>query len=638
MIRAAVLPIALLAIVAPAAIANPVQTVAVEAAPEFSRQPEFSSRAARPGEPLPQDLAVMATDVEITGANPELIQIARRTIATEPGQATSTSQLNADLAALKQTQLFQDVQVNAIPNEQGWNVQYALQPVTIQRVQLNNAQVLSNEVATSLFTAQMGQPVQPSSINQGIAQINQWYQDQGYVLAKVQDVRAQQDGSLNVIVAEGVVGSVQTQFIDKEGNIIEGRTREDFVLDQLNLKAGDVFQVAKAQADLRELYRLGLFEEARIALQDGYASADRGNNTVDVIYELQEVSARGVNVGGGYSRDSGVFGSVSYNDRNVGGIGQNLALNVQVGTRDTQFNTEFSRAYRASNPDQLGYSLNAFRNRGVSGSFDHEVRLEGGDGYAGADRPNEGQFGGGVAVNGAIEDWDTSVGVNFRRVSIRDGEGNLAPVDQFGNALSTSETGIDDLYTLRAQVRNDQRDNPLNPTAGSVVSLSTEQSIPVGSGNILMNQLNASYSTYQATRIFGGPRPEVLALNVQGGTIIGDLPPHQVFLLGGDNAVRGFGPGEVGAGRSFIQASAEYRVPLFNSPVTGVAFADFASDLGSTPNRIGADGEAERTKLGTGFGYGAGLRLDSPLGILRADFGITNTGDSRVQFGIGHRF
>lgn len=626
MMRAAVLPTALLAIVAPAAAANPVQTVAVEAAPEFNRQPEFSPRAARPGEPLPQDLAVMATDVQITGANPELIQIARRTIATEAGHSTSASQLNADLAALKQTQLFQDVQVSAIPNDQGWNVQYALQPVTIQRVQLNNAQVLSNEVAASLFTPQMGQTVQPSSINQGIANVNQWYQDQGYVLAKVQDVRAQQDGSLNVIVNEGVVGSVQTQFVDKEGNITDGRTREDFVLDQLNLKPGDVFQVATAQADLRELYRLGLFEQAGIALQD------RGNNTVDVIYELREVSSRGVNVGGGYSRDSGVFGSVSYNDRNVGGIGQNLGLNIQVGTRDTQFNTEFSRAYRASTPDQLGYSLNAFRNRGVSGSFDNEVRLEGGD------RPHEGQFGGGVAVNGAIDDWDTSVGVNFRRVSIRDGEGNLAPVDQFGNALSTSESGIDDLYTLRAQVRNDQRDNPLNPTAGSVVSLSTEQSIPVGSGNILMNRLNASYSTYQATQIFGGPRPEVLAFNVQGGTTIGDLPPHQVFLLGGDNAVRGFGPGEVGAGRSFIQASAEYRVPLFNSPVTGVAFADFASDLGSTPNRIGAEGEAEKTKLGTGFGYGAGLRLDSPLGILRADFGITNTGDSRVQFGIGHRF
>jgi outer membrane protein insertion porin family len=32
------------------------------------------------------------------------------------------------------------------------------------------------------------------------------------------------------------------------------------------------------------------------------------------------------------------------------------------------------------------------------------------------------------------------------------------------------------------------------------------------------------------------------------------------------------------------------------------------------------------------------VRVNSPIGILRADFGITNTGDSRLQFGVGHRF
>ncbi|WP_072619193.1 BamA/TamA family outer membrane protein [Spirulina major] len=628
MLRSALLPTTLLTLIAPAAFANPVQPVTVQATPEFSQRPEFSPQAAnrRPTAPITQDLAVMATDVEIIGANPELIQIARNTIATAPGQATSASQLNADLAALKRTQLFNDVQVNAIPNDQGWQVQYALNPVVVSRVQLNNARVLTPEIATTLFDQQLGQAVQPSTINAGIERLNTWYQDNGYVLAKVQDVRSQQDGSLSITVSEGVVGSVQAQFTDDEGMVTDGRTRDNFVLEHLSVKPGEVFKVEQAQADLRQLYSLGLFEHAQIAL------ADRGDNTIDVIYELNEAATRGVNVGGGYSKDSGVFGSVSYNDRNVGGIGQNLGLDLQIGTRDMQFNTEFSRAYRVTNPDQLGYSITAFRQRGISGNFDQDVYLENGD------RPREGRFGGGVAVNGAIDEWDTSVGVNFRRVSIRDADGDLAPVDQYGNALSASESGIDDIYTVRAQLRNDQRDNPLNPTSGSVVSLSSEQSIPLGSGNILMNQVNASYSTYQATRILNQDNPEVLAFNVQGGTTIGDLPPYETFLLGGANTVRGFGSGDLAAGRSYVLASAEYRVPLFSSPVSGVVFADFASDLGSTPAQVGESGEAEATKPGTGFGYGAGVRVNSPIGILRADFGITNTGDSRLQFGVGHRF
>ena len=45
-----------------------------------------------------------------------------------------------------------------------------------------------------------------------------------------------------------------------------------------------------------------------------------------------------------------------------------------------------------------------------------------------------------------------------------------------------------------------------------------------------------------------------------------------------------------------------------------------------------------RSKSGTGFGYGIGARLQTPLGSLRLDYGINDLGDSRIQFGIGERF
>jgi outer membrane protein insertion porin family len=68
-----------------------------------------------------------------------------------------------------------------------------------------------------------------------------------------------------------------------------------------------------------------------------------------------------------------------------------------------------------------------------------------------------------------------------------------------------------------------------------------------------------------------------------------------------------------------------------------VFFADYASDLGSGDTVPGEPGVA-RGKPGSGFGYGAGLRLNSPIGIIRADFGINAQGESRVQFGVGQRF
>ena len=77
--------------------------------------------------------------------------------------------------------------------------------------------------------------------------------------------------------------------------------------------------------------------------------------------------------------------------------------------------------------------------------------------------------------------------------------------------------------------------------------------------------------------------PQALAFNVQAGTIIGDLPPYEAFVLGGTNFVRGFPDGEVGSGRSFVQATAEYRFPIF-SVVGGALFFDYGTTLGTDDN------------------------------------------------------
>jgi outer membrane protein insertion porin family len=71
--------------------------------------------------------------------------------------------------------------------------------------------------------------------------------------------------------------------------------------------------------------------------------------------------------------------------------------------------------------------------------------------------------------------------------------------------------------------------------------------------------------------------------------------------------------------------------------VGGTVFADFASDLGSGDTVLGEPASV-RGKPGNGFGYGVGVRLDSPIGLIRADFGINDQGYSRLQLGIGQRF
>lgn len=595
-------------------------TLAVEATPEYSAAANSPTPPPNTGD----GVAVMATNLNVAGADGELQNLVLNAVSTQLGQATSETLLKQDIQAILNTGLFNNAEAYYKENGNGWDVVYQVDPVEVRSLQLQNAQVLTPEIAQQMFQPQLGEKVSPTLINESIARINQWYEENGYALAQVADARIVGDGVLNVDVAEGVINSINLSFYDEEGQPTDGRTQEDFIKEQLNLKPGDVFRVEAAQGDLRKLYQSGLFETADIALAGDAQS-------LDVIYQLSEAPARGINAGGGYSDSNGVFGTVSYNDRNVGGIGQNLGLSMQVSRSDLQFDGNFGSPYRASNPDMPGYNINAFRNRGVTNKFGDDVRLANGD------RPREGRFGGGVALNKPLDEWNATVALNYNRVSIRDAKGDLAATDQYGNPLSFSDNGIDDLVTVRAGVSQDNRDNPLNPTSGSVVSFSSEQALPIGQGHILNNRLNASYTQYAPTRIFDSDNPEVLALNAQAGTTIGDLPPYQAYTLGGTNSIRGYDSAELGSSRSYFLASAEYRVPLFDSPVSGVVFADFGTDLGSATQKVGENGEVETDK-GTGFGYGAGLRVNSPVGILRADFGLNDAGDSRFHFGIGHRF
>ncbi|HEY9695346.1 MAG TPA: BamA/TamA family outer membrane protein [Oculatellaceae cyanobacterium] len=572
-----------------------------------------------------KDVQVTATDVQVVGAANELQQFIKNTITTKSGSATSKSQIDRDVAALLATGSFTDVRATTQTTPAGIKVVYQVQPIVVRSLQLSGAKVLTPAVANDLFKSQLGATINPALIRQSIEQLQQWYAKNGYVLAQVATVRPSNQGVILIEVAEGVVGDVNFRFLDKDSKPIAGRTKTDFLTSKLQVKPGEVFQVNVARTDLQSLYKLGLFEKVDIALTGDATKAN-------VTYDLTEVPARSINAGGGYNSDNGLVGTISYKDRNFSGINQQLGVSIQAGSRDLQFDTSFSNPFNPSDPNKLGYTINAFRRRGFSQTFDEDIKLPNGDSV------RQGQFGGGITFSKPIDQWQTSLGLNYTRTSIRDRSGEISPVDSKGNQLTFSNTGIDDLVTLSAGVVRDQRNNPVSPTQGSVFSLTTEQSIPVGSGNILMNRIEGNYSQYIPAGLInaGKDKQDVLAFNIQGGTTIGDLPPYQAFNIGGINSVRGYQNGDVASGRSFVLASAEYRFPVF-SVIGGVLFADYGTDLGSSDSVPGQPG-VDRGKPGNGFGYGAGMRVNSPIGLIRADFGINDQGQSKIQFGIGQRF
>jgi outer membrane protein insertion porin family len=416
------------------------------------------------------------------------------------------------------------------------------------------------------------------------------------------------------------------EAVDKKGNPIEGRISEDFIRGELKLKAGDNYSQDVVRSDLQQLQQLGLFDKVTV-------STEEVGTDINVIYNVQERSARSFGVNASLDDDIGVAIPLSYTDRTFGTNPQRLLVEVQPSLRDVEYNVQFVSPYVAAE-DRLGYSVRTFRDRKTSDIFNNDIDLPNDN------RVREIRMGGNLAFTRPLGDWRGTLGLNYTNISTRDRNLNIARRDELGNPLTFSGSGVDELYTVSVGATLDRRDNPFNPTNGSILSLSTEQSIPLGQGNIVSNKLLANYIQYVPVTLFGISEstelPEMLAFNLQAGTVIGDLPPTEAFRLGGRNSVRGYDSGDVGSGRSYFLASGEYRFP-FGRDVGGVIFVDFASDLGTGDSVLGKPASV-RDKPGTGAGAGVGVRVRSPFGLIRLDVGVSDGGEIKFVLGTKQRF
>lgn len=630
------------ALIAPPMTGKPVSPPIAEKTPDtIAREnptptkPTPTPTASRPT-PIAPDLAVTVLDVKITGVDTEIQSILRSRLATQPGRQTSVNQIQQDIATMLGTELVNSATFTTQVLDNGINVSFNATPVMVRNIELRNAKVITSQVANGLFQDQFGQPLQPSKLDQGVRAVNQWYSDNGYSLSRAIDVEPNRNGTLKLTVKEGTINAINVRFVDEfgrtvddDGKAIKGKTKESFIRQEIKSQPGEIFQISQIQQDLKNLLKTGLFVNAGVTIE---GTEDKPN----VVYNIAEGANRQANIGGGFSSDAGLFGSATYQDNNLGGTGNQLGGRVLLGSKDLQFNGKFTRPFRESDPQRWGYSINAFRERGASRVFDDDILLANGD------QVREGRIGAGIGLTKALgNDWNGTIDLGYTRTSQRDASGNVVQTDAAGNPLSLSGRGIDDQVTLGFSAGFNQVDNPFDPKSGSKLTLSTQQGLPIGTGSSAANKLTADFSQYVPVNIFNQnntnrDKQEVFAFNVQGGTTIGNLAPYNAFTLGGVDSVRGYGQGELGVGRSYIQASAEYRFPLISS-LGGTLFADFASDLGSAllvPGEPGLD----RNRPGAGFGVGAGLRYRSPIGILRADWGFTDSGTNRVQFTIGEKF
>ncbi|MEM8502478.1 MAG: BamA/TamA family outer membrane protein [Cyanobacteria bacterium P01_D01_bin.1] len=599
-------------------------------------------------EAVEEETRVLVAEVDVISSNPqrpltdELVDEVYGAISTIPGRTTTRTQLQEDINSIFSTGFFSNVQADPEDTALGVKVTFAVEPnPVLNEVDIRNRTVLPDETIDDIFSDQYGQILNLRDLQNGILDLNDWYQDNGYVLAQVTaSPQISDQGVVTLIVAEGEIEEIAVRYItadgettDEDGDPISGKTRDFIITREFETEPGDVFREEAIQRDVANVFGLGIFEDIRLSLDPG----DEDPRKVKVVVNVAERDTGSIGASLGFNLRGDLFGQLSYNEDNFGGNNQKLRTEGRVTTRgDFLFDVSFTDPWIAGDRFRTSYTASLFNRRATSLIFDNgptDVDLPNGD------TPRLNRLGTGLSFSRPLDNGlSLSLGGQYERVALLDSDGDVSPEDELGNRLTASGSGRDDLFTLQFGAVLDRRNDPGLPTSGNLFRVGTEQSVPIGSGSVFFNKLRGSYSQYVPIRLIGGDRGrETIAFNVQGGVAVGEIPPYGAFPLGGGNSVRGFEEGGVGSGTAFLLGTAEYRFPLFSQFLNGALFMDYGTDLGSGSS-VPGDPAGVRDKPGSGFGYGAGIRVQTPLGALRLDYGIGSEGDSRFHFGFGERF
>ena len=177
--------------------------------------------------------------------------------------------------------------------------------------------------------------------------------------------------------------------------------------------------------------------------------------------------------------------------------------------------------------------------------------------------------------------------------------------------------------SLTLSTRTDTTNHPFYPTEGFRNRLSVERAGGWLGGTTEFTKFEADVSTYIK---IGQRDRQALALRAMLGTARRRRLPRPSGSGWRPETLRGYNFGEFEGDRMLV-LNAEFRFPIVDA-VEGVVFADFGRTFSAGEGISFSDLKA---------GYGVGIRLDTPLGIVRIDYGIGESG-GRTYFSFGPMF
>lgn len=395
--------------------------------------------------------------------------------------------------------------------------------------------------------------------------------------------------TVNFLVAEGHpirVGDIRVLGLQK--------TRPNVVIRELEIEPGELYDNAKIALSQTRLFQTGLFRSVRLSP----VRSDTSANVRDLEVEVTELPGGEVSFGAGFASAEHFRGSFSVAYRNLLGQGITIGSNGQVSSLFQQLDTGITQPW-----------LFRTRTTGILRAF---FRRE--------DRTShtEREVGMSVAANRELSrTYQSQLIYTLKNIEVSSLSDELAELLRSGSepdSLRSRREG-----SLTGVVTYDTRDDILNPTRGFYGQFQTGLASPLlGSSTQNRNSILTLMAIVRTYLSIPNAPDFSTSLAFSYVQALGEnrVPLDRKLFIGGDRSVRGFRINQIGqpdGGLIAISSQNEVRIPL--SWFTLAVFADWGG-IGKT---------VESFSFGDLLlGYGAGIRVDSPIGLIRGDVGFHN--------------
>lgn len=593
------------------------QTNAVSQEPVLNMPIAQQQRASEPAAPY---IGQLITKISVTGNKVTKAEDIEAVITTKPGMELTQEGLAKDLHAIYGLGWYYDLQPEFIKVPEGVQLVYhVLENPVYKQLEVEGNTKISDSEIEKILDLPKDEIINIKDVNIKVQRLEAEYNKQGYILARVADIRMLPDGTLLLLVNEGIVEDFKVK-----GNV---KTKDYVITREMKLKKGEPFNAKDARRSMQRIYNLGYFEDVNIKLNPGQEP-----NGVEIEITVVEMNTGTFGIGAGYSNADGFIGMVSVGDRNFRGTGDSVNVRWEFGGEDEK-NYEFTYVKPWIDDKETKATLMLYDVTNEYADYDidaHEI--------ARYDKKRRGQE---LTFSRRTDNEFISNYITLKnRDDIYKGEADGYEGDRdqyYEEGFKDDSPYYEDWMPATAKERRDEnfgvtrsitlgrvfdsRDNIYDPHEGKRIGYSVEWA-GLG-GDFDFTKLTADWRYYYRA---GGE--SVWALNLGAGWADGDMPLSQRFSMGGSDTLRGYEDDQF-RGNSMLKATLEYRFPIIKK-VQGVLFTDNGYawdkrhedefDLGLIKNSVGA-----------------GLRINSPLGPVKLDYGWGDDG-GMFHFSFGGQF